>query len=103
MAAPPPLSARAGVWQQDLTTGSSDWYVPEPGGFSITVSNTWTGSVKLQRSFDSGTTAIDYTNLDQAFAPTTNFSSDFVQAEKRAMWRLTFTPGSGTVTVRFGQ
>lgn len=104
MAAPPPLSARAGVWQQDLAaSGSTDWYCPAPGDFSLGASGAWVGSLTVERSFDGGVTAIPYTFADQAFAPTGNFSTDFSQSEKNALWRVTFTRTSGTATVRFGQ
>ena len=105
MATPMPLNARQGTLQQDLAAdqAATDWYCPEGGGFTATLSGSWTGSVKFQRSFDGGTTVFDYTNLDQQFQPSVNLSTDFVQAEKRTLWRALFNRTSGTATVRFGQ
>ena len=102
---PIPLTARMGVWQQDLTAdqAATDWYCPSPGDFTLGVSGIWTGSLKVQRSFDGGVTAVDYTTLDQPFAPTTNFSTDFSQSERNVLWRMIFNRSSGTATPRFGQ
>lgn len=85
-------------------TGNSDWYNPQTGGFNYDVSGSWTGSWKLQRSFDAGVTAVDYTFADQTFNPTGNASSELAQVEDDVLWRLAFTKTGGTsLTVRFSQ
>lgn len=85
-------------------SGNGQWWKPPCfGDFSLAVSGVWVGSWKLQRTFDGGTTPLDYTTYDQPFSETTNMALDMSQSDQNCLWRLVFTRTSGSLTYRWGQ
>lgn len=74
------------------------------GAFNVTLSGTFVGTVKLQRSFDNGTTWHDLTAAGTAIAAfTTAVSEVWVEPEAGVNFRLNCTAyTSGTVTYRLG-
>ena len=74
------------------------------GAFNVTLSGTFVGTVKLQRSFDNGTTWHDLTAVGTAIAAfTTAVSEVWIEPEPGVIFRLNCTAyTSGTVTYRLG-
>ena len=96
----PPLTGTTDV---AITTGS---YVPLAGRpLVLTLTGTWTGTVKLLRSINGGTTKLA---LTLAGTPWAEFSANvnepvWEENETAAVFFLQFAPLSGTITYRLAQ
>lgn len=75
------------------------------GGFNLTLSGTWVGTVALERSFDGGTTWVTAStdSAGTASAYTANCSVVVWEIEAGVNYRVTFTRTSGTVVYRLSQ
>ena len=96
----PPLTGTAAIAS---TTGS---YVPLAGrSLVVTLSGTWTGTVKLLRSINGGATKL---SLTLAGAPWAEFTANvnepvWEENEAAAVFYLQFAPLSGTIVYRLAQ
>jgi hypothetical protein len=71
----------------------------------LTLSGTWTGTVKLLRSVDGGTTRLPVTSAGLPYGAFTANACEPVweESEAAALLYLDVTLASGTVTYRMGQ
>ena len=100
-----PASGRTPVTGDLTTTSRSSTFTPIPGrGFNITISNTFVGTVALQRSFDAGATWFPLTGGGFPIYNWTGPASEMaVEDEVDVLYSLYFTRTSGTVTYRISQ
>lgn len=96
----PPLTGSTAIAS---TTGT---YVPVAGRpLVLTLTGTWTGTVKLLRSINGGTTKL---SLTLAGAPWAEYTANvnepvWEESEAAAVFFLQFTPLSGTIAYRLAQ
>jgi len=88
-------------------TGQSDAFVPQLGrAMWLTLSGTWTGTVKLLRSIDGGTTKLPVTQGGAAYAQFTGNAQEklaIIPSEVGETYYLDFTRSTGSVIVRLSQ
>ena len=74
-------------------TGQSST-APVKGKYNLSLSGTWTGTAKLQRSFDNGSTWVD------VYSTTSNIEQLGEEIEEQIVYRVDFARSTGALVYR---